>query len=93
LSAITVDFTNINMIRATGAAAACGTLNFTNVTAGGSYTVTIPNANASCTTIQLNGAGTNVKLPSGYTGGVAAAGLVYTAVYDGTTLWVSYVPF
>ena len=93
LTAITADFTNTNMIRATGAAAACGTLNFTNVAAGGSFTVTIPNATATCTTIQLNGSGTGVKLPSGYSGGDAVSGVVYTAIYDGTTLWVSYVPF
>lgn len=93
LTAITADFTNTNMVRATGAAAACGTLDFTNVAAGGSFTVTIPNATATCTTIQLNGSGTGVKLPSGYSGGDAVSGVVYTAIYDGTTLWVSYVPF
>jgi hypothetical protein len=94
LSAITVDFTNYNMIRATGASGACGTLNFTNVTAGGSYTLTIPNATATCTTIQMNGSTANVKLPSGYaSGGQTVAGVIYSAVYDGTTLWVSFVPF
>ncbi len=93
LSAVTVDFSASNMIRATAASGACGTLDFTNVAAGGSFTVTIPNATTTCSTIHLNGATTNVKLPSGYTGGVALAGVVYTAIYDGTTLWVSYVPF
>ncbi len=82
------------MIRATAAAAACGTLNFTNTATGGSFTVTIPNATATCTTIQWNGSATNVKLPSGYgSGGATVSGVVYTAISDGTTLWVSYVPF
>jgi hypothetical protein len=93
LSSLTVSFASANMIRATGASGACGTLNFTDVAAGGSYTVTIPNATATCTAVQLNGSSTDVKLPSGYTGGDAASGVVYTAIYDGTTLWVSYVPF
>ena len=94
LSAVTLNFRNTNMIRATAASGACGSLDFTNVGAGGSYTVTIPNATATCTSILMDGSATNVKLPSGYgAGGVACAGVVYTAIYDGTTLWVSYVPF
>jgi hypothetical protein len=93
LSAITADFSASNMIRASGSALACGTLNFTNVVAGGSYTITIPNATATCSTVQLNGSTTNVKLPSGYAGATAVSGAVYTAIYDGTTLWVSAVPF
>jgi hypothetical protein len=94
LSSITADFATTNFIRSTiGAPAACGTLNFTNTVAGGSYTITILNANATCSTIQWNGSTTNVKLPSGYAGGVSASGLVYTAIDDGATLWVSFVPF
>jgi hypothetical protein len=93
LGTITADFTATNMIRASGASGACGTLNFTNVSAGGSYTITIPNATASCTILQLGGSTSNVKLPAGYTGGGAVSGIVYTAIYDGTTLWISSVPF
>ncbi|MEK7356507.1 MAG: hypothetical protein AAB250_08660, partial [Bdellovibrionota bacterium] len=93
LSALTVDFASANMIRATGATAACGTLNITNTNSGGSFTVTILNANATCSTIQWNGSTSNVKLPSGYAGGVAVTGVVYTFIDDGATLWVSSVPF
>ena len=93
LSNISLSFTSANLIRATGASAACGTLNFTNVLAGQSVSVTIPNATTTCSTIQLSGSTANVKLPSGYTGGAAVTGVVYTALYDGTTLWVSWVPF
>jgi hypothetical protein len=93
LTSITANFSISNMIRSTAASAACGTLNVTNTTAGGSFSITILNTTATCTTIQWNGATTNVKLPSGYTGGTAATGLVYSFVDDGATLWVSYVPF
>lgn len=93
LSAITANFSASNTIRATGAAGACGTLDFTNTTAGGSFTVTILNATSTCTTIHWNGSTSNVKLPSGYTGGVSLSGVVYTVIDDGATLWVSYVPF
>ncbi len=93
LTAITVDFADTNMVRATGAAAACGTLNVTNTVAGGQYTVTIKNANATCTTINWNGVSTNVILPAGYVGGAATAGVVYTFIDDGANLWTSYVQF
>lgn len=93
LSALTVDFTSTNFVRATAASANCGTLNITNTRAGGSFTVTILNATTACTTIQWNGSGTNVKLPAGYVGGAAVTGIVYTAIDDGATLWVSSVPF
>jgi hypothetical protein len=93
LATLTLDFANTNIVRATGAAAACGTLDVTNVTAGGTYTATILNATATCTTIHLNGSATNVKLPAGYTGGESVSGVVYTFLYDGLTLWMTYVPY
>jgi trimeric autotransporter adhesin len=94
LSALTVDFTNTNTIRATDVAGPCGTLNVTNVTTGGYYTVTMLNANATCTAIQLNGSTANVKLPVGYGGGGATVnGVVYTFLFDGLTLWVTFVPY
>jgi hypothetical protein len=93
LTALTVDFTNSNVIDATGASAACGTLNITNTVSGGSFTVTIPNATATCTTINWNGAATNVKLPAGYAGGVASSGLVYSFLHSGSYLWVTNVTY
>jgi hypothetical protein len=92
LTSITADFTSSNIIRSTAAAAACGTLNFTNVS-NGSYTITLLNATTTCSTVQLSGSATNVKLPANYAGGASVSGIVYTAVYDGLTLWVSAVPF
>lgn len=93
LSALTVDFTNNTGIRATGASAACGTLNVTNLTAGKNYTVTILNATATCTNVHWNGAATNVKLPSSYAAGAPIAGAIYSFYYDGATVWVSMVPY
>jgi hypothetical protein len=93
LSALTVDFSASQTVRATGASGACGTLNITNTTAGGTFTVTILNATANCTTIQWNGSTTNVKLASGYTGGTACSGVIYTVLDDGNTLWVSDVEY
>jgi hypothetical protein len=93
LTAVTLDFSNANMIRATGASAACGTLNVTNITAGGQFTVTMKNATATCTTIQWGGSTTNVILPAGYLGGSAITGAIYTFLDDGQSLWVSYVLF
>jgi hypothetical protein len=93
LTAVTLDFSNANMIRATGASAACGTLNVTNTTAGGQFTVTMKNATATCTTIQWNGSTTNVILPAGYLSGSAITGAIYTFLDDGQSLWVSYVLF
>jgi hypothetical protein len=93
LTAITVDFSTANVIDATGASAACGTLNITNTVSGGSFTVTIPNATATCTTIHWNGAATNVKLPAGYAGGVASSGLVYSFLHSGSYLWVTNVTY
>jgi hypothetical protein len=93
LTTLTLDFTNTNIVRATGSSAACGTMNITNVTAGGTYTATLLNATETCSTIQLNGAGTNVKLPLAYSGGESVNGLVYSFLYDGLTLWVTYVGY
>lgn len=93
LSTLTVDFTNSNFVRATGATAACGTLNVTNTTAGGSFTVTIPNATETCSTVQWNGLTTNVKLSTGYVAAAPVTGVVYTFIDDGGQLWVSAVGF
>jgi hypothetical protein len=93
LTSVTVDFSAANVIDATGASAACGTLNITNTVSGGSFTVTIPNATATCTTIQWNGSATGVKLPAGYAGGIASAGLVYSFVHSGSLLWVTNVTY
>lgn len=94
LAAVTADFTNTNFIRATGASAGCGTLNITNTSPGGTFTITIPNATATCTTINWNGSATNVKLPVGYgTGGLLVSGVIYSFLDDGAYLWVSYVPY
>jgi hypothetical protein len=88
----TISFSASNMVRTT-VSGACGTLNIQNVAAGGTYTVTMPSVTSSCTTIQLNGSTTNVKSAAGYTGGSAVSGIVYSFVYDGTTLWMSPVGF
>jgi hypothetical protein len=93
LTSVTVDFSAANVIDATGASAACGTLNITNTVSGGSFTVTIPNATATCTTIHWNGSATGVKLPAGYAGGIASAGLVYSFVHSGSLLWVTNVTY
>lgn len=94
LSSVTADFRNTNFIRATGSSANCGTLNVTNTSPGGTFTITIPNATATCTTINWNGAGTNVKLPAGYaSGGMLVSGVIYSFVDDGAYLWVSFVPY
>ncbi len=93
MTSITADFSTKNMIRATGTSGACGTLNFTNVASGGNYSITLPNATTSCTTIQMSGSTANVKVQSGYTGGSAVAGALYRATYDGTTLWVTFTGF
>jgi fibronectin-binding autotransporter adhesin len=93
LTSVTADFTNTNTVRATGTSAACGTLNITNTSAGGSFTVTMVNATALCTTIQWNGSTANVKLASGYIAGTAVSGVVYTFLDDGATLWMTYVAY
>ena len=93
LATLTLDFSQTNTIRATGAAGPCGTLNVANTSAGSQYTVTIKGATSTCAAIQWNGASTDVKLPVGYFGGAAVSGAVYTFLDDGSTLWVSYVGF
>ena len=92
ITSVTANFSSANTIRSVQAGA-CGTLNITNVSEGGYYTLTLLNTTAYCTTIQLNGATTNVKLPSGYMPGDPVTGAVYTFIYDGLTLWTSSVGY
>src|SRR5690606_8031765 len=53
----------------------------------------VPKGCSPCTSVRWNGSTANVKLPDGYTGGQNISGAVYTAIDDGSILWVSMVDF
>lgn len=94
---VTPNFTAANMIRSVQAGLCSGTVDFRTdnsggIVEGGSYTFTLVNATSLCN-ITFNGSATNLKIPSDYVAGTTVSGVVYTAIYDGLTLWVSYVPF
>ena len=90
LSNLFLDFGSTNFIRVTSSGA-CGALNLVNLTPGGSYTITMPNATTTCGSISYPGF--TVRYPQGYMPNQPAGGLVYTFIFDGVDLWATAVPF
>lgn len=93
MTAVSADFSNSITIDATGTSGACGTLTLAGMTNGGTYTLTMPNATSTCTTINVPG-GMTLKTPVGYTAGQSVTGgVVYTFIRSGNNIWMSSVLF
>lgn len=73
-------------------AGACPSVTISGTVVGKTHTLTMPLITTTCT-LPATIDSLPVKIPQGYVGGNAAAGVVYTLTNDGVNVWISHVEF
>lgn len=71
---------------------ACGSVTISGTVVGKTQTLTMPLITTTCT-LPATIDSLPVKIPQGYVGGNAVAGVVYTLTNDGYNVWISHVEF